>query len=94
MPKKTRWAATGAAALLVVASLAFAQKQGILFPDWSKPTKGTYQAPAGKIGKKAAANAPWSTTTVDHVLNTPGLSDADKRAILGETAAKLLKIPS
>jgi len=34
----------------------------------------------------------WSTTTVDHVLNTPGLSDADKRAILGETAAKLLKI--
>jgi aminocarboxymuconate-semialdehyde decarboxylase len=35
---------------------------------------------------------PWSTTTVDHVLNTPGLSDADKRAILGETAARLLKI--
>jgi aminocarboxymuconate-semialdehyde decarboxylase len=37
---------------------------------------------------------PWSTTTVDHVLNTPGLSDADKRAILGENAARLLKIPS
>jgi predicted TIM-barrel fold metal-dependent hydrolase len=37
---------------------------------------------------------PWSTTTVDHVLTTPGLSDADKRAILGETAAKLLKIRS
>ncbi len=35
---------------------------------------------------------PWSTTTVDHILKTPGLSDADKRAILGETAAKLLKI--
>jgi aminocarboxymuconate-semialdehyde decarboxylase len=35
---------------------------------------------------------PWSTTTVDHVLNTPGLSDADRRAILGETAAKLLQI--
>jgi predicted TIM-barrel fold metal-dependent hydrolase len=30
---------------------------------------------------------------VDHVLNTPGLSDADKRAILGENAAKLFKIP-
>jgi aminocarboxymuconate-semialdehyde decarboxylase len=35
---------------------------------------------------------PWSTTTVDHVLNTPGLSDADKRAILSGNAAKLLKI--
>jgi aminocarboxymuconate-semialdehyde decarboxylase len=35
---------------------------------------------------------PWSTTTVDHVLNTPGLTDADKRAILGGTAAKLLRI--
>jgi aminocarboxymuconate-semialdehyde decarboxylase len=32
----------------------------------------------------------WSTTTVNHVLNTPGLSNADKRAILGETAARLL----
>jgi aminocarboxymuconate-semialdehyde decarboxylase len=36
---------------------------------------------------------PWSTTTVDHVLNTPGLSDAQKRAILGETAAGLLQVP-
>ena len=35
---------------------------------------------------------PWSTTIVDQVLKTPGLSDADTRAILGETAAKLLKI--
>ncbi len=37
---------------------------------------------------------PWSTTTVDHVLNTPGLSDDDRRAILGDTAAKLLRISS
>jgi predicted TIM-barrel fold metal-dependent hydrolase len=29
---------------------------------------------------------------VDHVLTTPGLTDKDKRAILGENAAKLLKI--
>ncbi len=37
---------------------------------------------------------PWSNTIVDDILKTPGLSDADKRAILGETAAKLLKIKS
>ena len=35
---------------------------------------------------------PWSTTTVDHVLKTSGLSDDDRRAILGGTAAKLLRI--
>ncbi|MBV8906232.1 MAG: amidohydrolase [Acidobacteriia bacterium] len=35
---------------------------------------------------------PWSTTTVNHVLETPGLSDDDRRAILGGTAAKLLRI--
>ena len=36
----------------------------------------------------------WSTTTVDHVLKTPGLSDAERRAILGDNAAKLLRISS
>jgi aminocarboxymuconate-semialdehyde decarboxylase len=35
---------------------------------------------------------PWTTTPVDHVLSTPGLSNADKRAILGENAARLLRI--
>jgi aminocarboxymuconate-semialdehyde decarboxylase len=34
----------------------------------------------------------WSETIVDDVLNTPWLSDADKRAILGGNAEKLLKI--
>jgi aminocarboxymuconate-semialdehyde decarboxylase len=33
---------------------------------------------------------PWTSTAVDHVLNTPDLSDDDKAAILGGTAAKLL----
>jgi aminocarboxymuconate-semialdehyde decarboxylase len=37
---------------------------------------------------------PWTTTAVDHVLGAPGLADADRRAILGENASKLLKIPS
>ena len=35
---------------------------------------------------------PWTTTSVDHILNTPALSDAERAAILGETAAKLLNI--
>jgi hypothetical protein len=29
---------------------------------------------------------------VDHILNAPGFSDAERAAMLGETAAKLLKI--
>jgi aminocarboxymuconate-semialdehyde decarboxylase len=35
---------------------------------------------------------PWTTTAVDLILNTPGLSDADRSAILGGTAMKLLGI--
>jgi aminocarboxymuconate-semialdehyde decarboxylase len=35
---------------------------------------------------------PWTQTMVDVVLNTPGLSDNDRIAILGGTAAKLLGI--
>jgi aminocarboxymuconate-semialdehyde decarboxylase len=37
---------------------------------------------------------PWVKGPVDHVLNAPGLSDADRIAILGGNAAKLLKIPT
>jgi aminocarboxymuconate-semialdehyde decarboxylase len=33
---------------------------------------------------------PWTATAVDHILGTPDLSDAERVAILGETAAKLL----
>ena len=36
--------------------------------------------------------AGWTSESVDHILGTSSLSDADKRAILGETAAKLLRI--
>jgi predicted TIM-barrel fold metal-dependent hydrolase len=36
---------------------------------------------------------PWTATAVDHVLGTPGLSDADRVAIFGGNAAKLLNIP-
>ena len=36
---------------------------------------------------------PWTSTSVDHILETPGFSDADKIAMLGGTAQALLKIP-
>ena len=35
---------------------------------------------------------PWQSQSVDHILNTPGFSDDQRRAMLGETAAKLLGI--
>jgi aminocarboxymuconate-semialdehyde decarboxylase len=35
---------------------------------------------------------PWTSTSVDHILATSGLSDADRIAILGGTAAHLLGI--
>jgi aminocarboxymuconate-semialdehyde decarboxylase len=35
---------------------------------------------------------PWTKTAVDLVLETPGLSDDDRTAILGQTGAKLLGI--
>jgi aminocarboxymuconate-semialdehyde decarboxylase len=35
---------------------------------------------------------PWQDKGVDHILNTPSLSDAEKIAILGGNAAKLLGI--
>ena len=35
---------------------------------------------------------PWTSTSVDHILATPGLTDADRVAMLGGTAMKLLGI--
>ena len=35
---------------------------------------------------------PWTSTEVDLVLNTPGLTDDQRIAILGGTAARLLGI--
>src|SRR6266550_3543451 len=37
---------------------------------------------------------PWVKGPVDHILNTPGLSDDERIAILGGNAAKLMKIPT
>jgi aminocarboxymuconate-semialdehyde decarboxylase len=35
---------------------------------------------------------PWNRAPIDHILSTPGLSDDDRIAILGGTAARLLGI--
>ena len=35
---------------------------------------------------------PWTTTSVDHILKAPGISDADRVALLGGNATKLLGI--
>jgi len=37
---------------------------------------------------------PWVKGPVDHVLNTPGLTDDQRIAILGGNAAKLIKLPA
>ncbi len=35
---------------------------------------------------------PWTSTSVDHILGTPSLSDTERAAILGDTACTLLGI--
>jgi aminocarboxymuconate-semialdehyde decarboxylase len=35
---------------------------------------------------------PWTKTAVDHILDQPGLSDADRVAMLSENAFRLLGI--
>jgi aminocarboxymuconate-semialdehyde decarboxylase len=35
---------------------------------------------------------PWNRVPIDHILSTPGLSEDDRIAILGGTAAKLLRL--
>jgi aminocarboxymuconate-semialdehyde decarboxylase len=49
---------------------------------------------AGQIGLGTDYPFPWAYTPVDDVLTQPGLSDADRIAILGGTMCKLLKIPA
>ena len=49
---------------------------------------------AGQIGLGTDYPFPWAYTPVDEVMSQPGLSDADRIAILGGTMCKLLKIPA
>lgn len=57
-------ALSGFFVLCLSAAFAAEKAQGILFPDWSKPTKGGYKDPAEEIGKKSSEEQPWSVTTV------------------------------
>jgi aminocarboxymuconate-semialdehyde decarboxylase len=49
---------------------------------------------ASQLGLGSDYPFAWEGHPVDHVLNTPGLSDSDREAILGGTMCKLLKIPA
>jgi len=52
----------------------------------------THECGAGQILMGTDFPYPWTSTSVDHILSTPGLSDADKVAMLGGTAMQLLGI--
>jgi hypothetical protein len=62
---------TATAATLLTASLAlgYQQAKGILFPEWSAPTAGTYEAPAAELGKKVAGAQVWTTTTYTSAID-------------------------
>src|SRR5262249_62822 len=49
----------------------------ILFPDWSKATKGSYKEPASAIGKKS--KNVWSVTTI--------ASSIDKKPVQGKAVS-------
>ena len=65
MNSTKRYGLCGAGAVLALASLAFLAQEGpgILFPEWSAPTKGTYEEPAAELGKEVEGSRPWSVTT-------------------------------
>ncbi|MEO6809031.1 MAG: hypothetical protein ABI353_07950 [Isosphaeraceae bacterium] len=81
---KKHLAVSGSAALLVVVSLAFAGGKGILFPDFSEPTKGTFEKPEAEIGKKPTAKTLWSTTTVAGGIVGKGPLKGEAVSITGE----------
>ena len=62
-------AIVGVLALALGTAWAFQAGSGILYPDWSKATKGTYKEPAGEVGKKGKVL--WSKTTVGAAIDKP-----------------------
>ena len=53
-----------AAAAVLAASMAMAAGKGKLFPEWSQPSKGTFEAPSASFGQKPPASSPWTVTTL------------------------------
>ena len=47
---------------------------------------------AGQVVMGTDYPYPWTSTAVEHILGTPSLSDAERAAILGDTACELLRI--
>jgi aminocarboxymuconate-semialdehyde decarboxylase len=45
---------------------------------------------AGQIVMGTDYPYPWVSEPVEHILNTPGLNDVEREALLGGTAAKLM----
>jgi hypothetical protein len=80
MTKKHIWT-LGTAAVLLGASVVAAKGKGILFPDWSQPTAGTYEAPHAEIGKKSAE--PWTTTTIASAVEGKTLK-GEPMTVVGE----------
>jgi hypothetical protein len=63
-------AAVGGGVLFVISAVwAAAAGPGILFPDWSAPTGGTYKAPATTLGKGVTQEQPWSITTMASAID-------------------------
>ena len=84
--KLLRKTATIATLTLVVAGLAAAAAKGpgILFPDFSKPTQGTFEKPSGEIGKKTGADQPWSVTTVTSAITGKQPVPGKATTVVGE----------
>ena len=70
----------------------------LLSTPWSSAPEATRHLAAvmgpGQIMIGTDSPVPWYQTPVETVMATPGLSDADRIAILGGTARRLLNIPA
>ncbi len=81
-----RKTATAAGLFMLVAGLAAAAAKGpgILFPDWSQPTAGTFKEPKGEVGKKVPADQPWSVTTVSSAITGAKPVEGKATTVVGE----------